>query len=115
LGVVKIWVVLLTEVFLVGFRKLPFTCTYPLFRHSAVVVAITYVFGYFAFTASTAELESEAFLSPARGIVSLAISLGVWYAVLRVRKNLTEVDEPLVFEDIPAPAFDLLHLSDRGG
>ena len=115
LGVVKIWVVLLTEVFLVGFRKLPFTCTYPLFRHSAVVVAITYVFGYFAFTAITAELESEAFLSPARGIVSLAISLGVWYAVLRIRKNLTEVDEPLVFEDIPAPAFDLLHLSDRGG
>jgi len=39
----------------------------------------------------------------------------VLYAVLRIRKNLTEVDEPLVFEDIPAPAFDLLHLSDRGG
>jgi hypothetical protein len=112
LGVVMIWLALLTEVLLVGFRKLPFTCTYPLFQHSAVVVAMALVFGYFAFTAVTSELESEAFSRPVRGIVFLLISLGVWYIVLRVRRSLVEIRENLIFEDTPAATFQCLHLSD---
>ena len=40
IGLVMIWFVLLTEVLLVGFRKLPFTCTYPSFQPSAVVAVI---------------------------------------------------------------------------
>jgi hypothetical protein len=114
LGVVMIWLVLLTEVLFVGFCKLPFTCTYPLFQHSAVVVAMAYVFGYFAFTAITSELELEALSRPARGMVFLVISLCVWYVVHRVRKSFVEIRECLVFEDTPAAAFECLHLSDGG-
>jgi hypothetical protein len=114
LGVVMIWLVLLTEVLLVGFRKLPFTCTYPLFQHSAVVVAMAYVFGYFAFTTITSELELEAFSSPAKGAVFLVASLGAWYIVHGVRRSFVEVPEYLIFEDTPAAAFECLHLSDGG-
>jgi hypothetical protein len=110
-----VWLTLLTEVLLVGFRKLPFTCTYPLFQHSAVVVAMPYVFGYFAFTAITSELELEAFSRPARGMVFFVISLGVWYIVLRVRRSFVEIHDYLIFEDAPAPAFECLHLSDGAG
>lgn len=113
-SVVMIWLVLLTEVLLVGFRKLPFTCTYPLFQHSAVVVAMAYVFGYFAFTTITSELELEALSIPVRGIVFLVISFCVWYVIHRVRKSFVEVRECLVFEDTPAAAFECLHLSDGG-
>lgn len=44
-----IWVVSLSEILLVRFAKLPFTCRYPAFRHSAVVVVLAYGLGYFAF------------------------------------------------------------------
>jgi hypothetical protein len=114
MGLVTIWFVLLTEVLLVGFRKLPFTCTYPPFQHSAVVAVIAYVLGYFAFTTMTSELESEALLSPVMGNVFLAISLGVWYIVHRVRSSVVEVDEHLTFEGAPAPPFEVLHLTDGG-
>jgi hypothetical protein len=111
-SVVMVWLVLLTEVLLVGFRKLPFTCTYPLFHHSAVVVAMAYVFGYFVFTAITSEFELEAFSGSIRGIVFLVASLGVWYLVIRVRKSFVELRENLIFEDTPATAFECLHLGD---
>ncbi len=112
-SVVMIWLVLLTEVLLVGFRKLPFTCTYPVFQHSAVAVALAFVFGYFAFTTITSELELEALSRPLMGMAFLVISVGVWYTAHRVRRLFTEVDEHLIFEDRPAAAFQLLHLSGR--
>jgi len=97
---------------LVGFRKLPFTCSYPLFQHSAVVVAIAYVLAYFVFTAVTSELESQAFSGPFMGVVVFVISLGVWYIVHRVRSSFAELAGPVIFEDTPAAAFELLHLSE---
>jgi hypothetical protein len=114
IALVTIWFVLLTEVLLVGFRKLPFTCTYPPFQQSAVVSVIGYVLGYFAFTAATSELESEALLSPVRGEVFLVISLVVWYAIDRVRRSAVEVDQHLTFEGAPAAPFEFLHLTDGG-
>lgn len=114
MGVVTIWFVLLTEVLLVGFRKLPFTCTYPPFQHSAVVSVIAYVLGYVAFTAMTSELESEALSSPVVGIVFLVISLGMWCIVHGVRRGFVEGDKDLIFEDMPAASFEVLHLTDGG-
>ena len=114
MGLVTIWLVLLSEVLLVGFRKLPFTCTYPSFQPSAVVALIAYVLGYFAFAVITSELESEALSSPVAGGVFLVMSLGVWYTVHRTRRSAMEIDEHLVFEDSPAADFELLHLTDGG-
>lgn len=114
IGLVTIWLVLLSEVLLVGFRKLPFTCTYPSFQPSAVVALIAYVLGYFAFAVITSELESEALSSPVAGGVFLVMSLGVWYTVHRTRRSAMEIDEHLVFEDSPAADFELLHLTDGG-
>jgi hypothetical protein len=114
LVLVTVWLALLTEVLLVGFRKFPFTCTYPSFQPSAVIAVIAFVLGYFAFTAMTSQLESEALASPVAGGVSLGMSLGVWYAVHRVRKSVVETDQHLIFEDLPAAHFELLRLSDGG-
>ena len=56
---------LLAEILLVRFRKLPFTCTYPPFEHSAVVVVIVYVLGFLAFAGVTSELEFDTLMNPA--------------------------------------------------
>jgi hypothetical protein len=115
IGLVTVWLVLLTEVLVVGFRKLPFTCTYPCFQPSAVVALIACVLAYLAFTAVTAELESATLLSPMAGGVLLVMGLAVWCAVYRVRKGVPEIDAHLMFEDAPALDFELLRLSDGGG
>jgi hypothetical protein len=111
---VTVWLALLTEVLLVGFRKFPFTCTYPSFEPSAVIAVIASVLGYFAFTAMTSQLESEALATPVAGGVFLVMSFGVWYAVHRVRKSVVETDQHLIFEDSPAAHFELLRLTDGG-
>jgi hypothetical protein len=113
-ALVATWLVLLTEVLVVGFRKVPFTCTYPPFQPSAVVTAVACVLGYFAFTAVTSELESEAFVSPVSGSLFLVMSLGAWCTVHRIRSSVVEVDQELTFEDTPAAPFQFLHLTDGG-
>jgi hypothetical protein len=68
---------------------------------------MAYVLGYFAFTAITSELESEALSSPVAGGVFLVINLGVWYTVHRNRSSVMEIEEHLVFEDSPAAMFEI--------
>jgi hypothetical protein len=107
-----IWVVSLTEILLIRFSKLPFTCRYPAFRHSAVVVVMAYVLGYFVFAGVTSELEAEAIASPVAEWPLLALSLGVCYVAHRLRRKLTGSDERLRFENEPDSSFAVLHLSD---
>ena len=105
---------LLAEILLVRFRKLPFTCTYPPFEHSAVVVVIVYVLGFLAFAGVTSELEFDTLMNPALSIVFLAIGLGVGSLVRHMRRAALELDKQVIFEDIAAPQFEFLHLSDSG-
>ncbi|HXW89269.1 MAG TPA: hypothetical protein VEK33_01860 [Terriglobales bacterium] len=114
IGFITVWFVLLTEVLLVGFRKVPFTCRYPPFRPAAVVAVITCVLGYFAFTAMTSELESDALASPIAGGFCFVISLAVWYAAYRIRRRALAGENHLMFEATPAADFEFLHLSDSG-
>ncbi len=113
-ALVTAWSVLLAEILLVRFRKLPFTCTYPSFEHSAVVAVILYVLGFLAFAGVTSELEFDTRMNPFLSIVFLAIGLGVWSLVRHMRRAALELDKQVIFEDIAAPQFEFLHLSDSG-
>jgi len=106
--------VLLTEILLVRFHKLPFTCTYPPFQHSAVVRVITYAIGFLIFAGMTPDLESEALVNPMVGLVFLAVGVGAWGLVRHLRQGVVEIDHQLIFEDIPASGFEFLHLGDGG-
>ncbi len=111
-GLVLVWSVLLTEILLVRFRKVPFTCTYPPFQHSAVVNVIVYVLGFLIFSEMTAEFESAAFTNPTTGITLLIVCLAVWGLIHRMRQGMVQVDRQLLFEDIPSSGFEFLHLID---
>ena len=108
------WSVLLAEILLVRFRKLPFTCTYPPFEHSAVVLVIGYVLGFLVFAGVTSELEFDSLTNPAAGIVFVVIGVGVWSLVRHMRREALELDQQIIFEDVPAPQFEFLHLGDSG-
>ena len=113
-SLVAIWLLLLTETLLVGFSKVPFTCTYPPFHPAAVVYVIACALGYFGFTVAIPVLEAKALADPVAEAAFLAVTLGAWYAVHRLRTNSVEVNRQLIFEDAPANHFELLNLSDGG-
>jgi len=107
-----IWVVTLSEILLIRFGKLPFACRYPAFRHSAVVVVLACVLGYFAFAGVTSEVEVAAIASPVAALPLVVLSLGVGYAAHRIRRKSMHSDERMLFESEPDASFAVLHLSD---
>jgi hypothetical protein len=108
--VVTLWSLLLTEILLLRFRKIPFTCSYPPFRDSAVVLVLFYVLGFFVFVVLTSHLEHWGLSNPILMGSLIAIVLIAWYVVSRFHQGIEEIDKELIFEeDAPAP-FELLDL-----
>ena len=110
--VVAAWSALLAEILLLRFRKIPFTCSYPSFRHSAVVAIIIYVLGFVVFAGMTSEFEADVLRNPWEGILLLLIGGAVWGIIYRIRNNLVEIDKQVIFEDVPDTGFEFLHLMD---
>jgi hypothetical protein len=112
-GIVTLWSLLLTEILLVRFRKIPFTCSYPPFRDSAVVLALSYVLGFFGFVVLTSNLEHWALLKPILMASLIAIAIVAWYVLSRVHQGVEEIDKKLIFEENSSSAFELLDLGGR--
>ena len=105
------WPLLLAKVLLLRFRKLPFTCSYPPFRDSAVVLALLYVLGFFVFVVLTAQLEYWALFNPVAAGVLIAIAAGSWFVLSRLREDEREARGDLIFEDNLTSGFELLDLN----
>jgi hypothetical protein len=111
--VVTLWSLLLTEIVLLRFRKFPFTCSYPPFRDSAVVLALTYVLGFFVFVMLTSNLEHWGLSNPLLMVSLIAVVLVARYFLPRFREGIQEIDKELIFEDYAPASFELLDL-ERG-
>jgi hypothetical protein len=109
--IVTSWSLLLTELLLLKFRKMPFTCSYPPFRDSAVVLALSYVLGFFVFVVLTSNLEHGGLSDPVLLSVLLAMGLIAGYVLHRIQKGEEEIDKELVFEGNAAASFELLDLN----
>jgi len=109
--VVTLWSFLLVEVLLLKFRKLPFTCPYPQFRHSAVVLALSYILGFFVFVMMTAHLVYWSLFTPVSAIALIGISFVWWYGLYRIRKDAPDVEIEITFEADSASGFELLDLA----
>ncbi len=107
---VAVWCVLLLEGLLVGFRKIPFTCSLPKFKSHAIVSILLLALGYFAFTSATATLESWALLDPLWFILFVPVVLGVSVALYRRRKTMIESDRRIIFEEQPVTVVEVLNL-----
>ena len=103
--------VLLTEILLLRFRKIPFTCPYPPFRDSAILSVLMCIFGFITYTVLISNLEHWMLAGLSRVFLLLPLSALVWYGVRKIRQGITAEQEPLTFEDLPT-TFELLKLSD---
>jgi hypothetical protein len=113
-AVVTLWSLLLAEILLLRFRKIPFTCSYPPFRDSAVVIVLLYILGFFLFVVVTSNLEYWALSDPVLILWLAGIAVVVWYVLTRFQEGRVEVDEELIFEEVPHGGFELLDLGHGG-
>jgi len=112
-ALVAIWSALLAGILLVGFRKVPFTCSYPPFRDSAIVVVFSHILGFFAFAVLTSRLEYWASVDPILIILFVPIIPGTWYVLHRFQRETMDIDKQLIFEEKQPAAFEVLDLSQR--
>ena len=109
---IAVWTVLLTNLVLVRFRKLPFTCTLPVFKQHSIVIVVALVFGYLLYALSTPEFESTALIERWRMIELLPFIAIVWYIPRYLNRNTNEVDRKLIFEEAAVRTVEVLRLSE---
>ncbi len=106
------WAVLLTNIVLIRFRKLPFTCTLPLFKQHSFVTLLSVCFGFLLYAVSTPEFESSVLSEPLR-MLSLAPVVAVaWYIPHYLAKSALDIERITIFEESPTTVVEVLQLRD---
>jgi hypothetical protein len=103
----------LVQILLMGYRKVPFTCSYPPFRHSAIVTVLWCVLGYFVFVVFISDLEYRALLNPLYVVPLILIGPAAWYVTSLFGETVADVDKQLIFDDSIPASFELLDLEQR--
>jgi len=106
------WAVLLMNVCLIRFRKLPFTCSIPVFKQHSIVILISFCFGYLIYVGSTAEFESAALGQPLRMLRALPVALLAWCVPQYLGKNTIAIERRLIFEEAAVRTVERLGLSE---
>jgi hypothetical protein len=103
---------LLTNILLIRFRKLPFTCTLPLFKQHSIVILIAFCFGYMLYALSTPEFESSALRSPLQMLWFLPPAVIAWYIPHHLSSTTIDVEKKLIFEESATRTIEALRLSE---
>ena len=106
------WTLLLTNLVLVRFRKLPFTCTLPVFKQHSIVIVVALVFGYLLYALSTPEFEASALIEPLRMLELVPFIAIAWYIPHYLNRYTNEVDRKLIFEEAAVRTVEVLRLSE---
>lgn len=106
------WAVLLTNIALARFRKLPFTCTLPVFKQHSIVIVLSCGFGFLIYAVSTPEFETTALLQPVKLLSLIPIAIVAWYIPHRLAKNSIDLERRLIFEESAPRTVQALGLSD---
>jgi len=109
-----VWAVLLTNIVLTRFRKLPFTCTLPVFKQHSFVILLSVGFGFLLYAVSTPEFESSALVEPLRLLGLIPVAAVAWYIPHRLDKSAIEIERKIIFEESPTQTVEMLRLGDYG-
>jgi hypothetical protein len=104
-AILAVSVVLLSEIVLIRFRKIPFTCSYPAFESNSGVILVAYLFGFFVFTDYVPEIEHWSLADPIRAVSFAALFAMAFAGVHAYRKQMLDMDKRLIFEETPSSGF----------
>ncbi|MCU1242014.1 MAG: hypothetical protein JWO71_2740 [Candidatus Acidoferrum typicum] len=97
--------VVLIELLLIRFRKIPFTCSYPSFQSHSALIFAAYLFGFLFFTDYLPQMEHWSMLNPWQTIVFAPLLALTLLAVRQYRKQMLDMDKQLIFEEPRASTF----------
>jgi hypothetical protein len=105
---------LLIEILLVRFRKIPFTCATPHFKSNFPVSVFFYFVGFVVFTSFFPSIERRAFDDP-RWYLGFTLGLvGIWVGLALYRRQMNGLDHGPIFEersDVGDVVIEVLNLS----
>lgn len=104
---------LLAQLLLRRFRKIPFTCTYPVWKQSATMMILFYVLGFWAFAFLLPRLEHALLMQTPYFLWVLSALMLLAGVALRRLQAVEGVDTLLIFEEKNSPPFEILNLSGR--
>ncbi len=103
--------VLLADLLLVFFRKIPFTCGAQLDIKQLLIQMIATVFAVLMIVPGIAGIEHWMLARPLRFIWLATVLSVAWFWLIRYRREVGAQKSGMLFEDGPGPAFELLKLS----
>jgi len=101
---------LLIETMILRLRKIPFTCSVPIFKENAFVTIFLLFIGFYLFVRVGSFLEYVTLMDPVRVILLVSVLGGWWLAVRQFRSNLLDMDRAIIFEEKPVEAVQVLGL-----
>jgi hypothetical protein len=106
------WTILLTNILLIRFRKLPFACSLPVFKQHSIVIVIAFCFGFLIYAASTPDFESSALLHPLQMLGLLPVAAVAWFVPRLLDKHTIALEKRLIFEEGAVRTVEGLRLSE---
>jgi hypothetical protein len=105
---------LLIEILLVRFRKIPFTCSAPHFKSGIPISGFFYLVGFVVFTSLVPIIERRASDDPLWYLGFILALAGIWLALALYRREITRFDSQPIFEersDVGDVVIEVLNLS----
>jgi hypothetical protein len=100
----------LLNLLLVWFRKIPFTCSYFPGKTSMAVMFFIYLAGFATYSWSMADVESRLLRAPASLVIFYACGAAAVWGLTLLEKRELSIDDVLIYEDEPDPVVRSLEL-----
>ncbi|MGI9070614.1 MAG: hypothetical protein ACR2JB_04620 [Bryobacteraceae bacterium] len=103
--------VVLIDIVLLRFRKIPFACALPAFENHTILIVFVHFIGFLSFTSFASKVVSLALLWPTFLLAAGALLLITWWFLLRRLKRATPDSEmELIYEDAAAKEVQTLDI-----
>ena len=100
----------LLNLLLVWFRKIPFTCSYFPGKTSMAAMGLIYLAGFTTYSWTMASMEASLIRAPAQLIVFYALGGLALFGLAKLERRELGVDDALIYEDQPDPIVRSLEL-----
>ncbi len=101
---------LMLNILLVWFRKIPFTCSYFPGKTSMAVMFMLYLFAFLTYCGTMATVEAALLRSPVELAVFYAAGAAALFGLWLLERRELGVDDALIYEDQPDPIVRTLEL-----
>jgi hypothetical protein len=103
--------IVLAQMLLLKFRKIPFACSYTASKDKVLVVVILGLIGAALFSSVNSRIEISMIGHPQKMFAAIAIFALILWGIRRYRNNLPLQDRALIFDDRPVPALQRLDIT----